>query len=74
MSNRAYYVKYRMNYYEKEQGIGLLAENKEDAYYKALDEIEEKEGHPPYSAWVYSVTYQNGRHQVFKNTNEQNPF
>ena len=41
---------------------------------KALDKIEKKEGHIPYSAWVYSTTYQNGRHQVFKNTNEQNPF
>jgi len=74
MSNHAYWVKYRTNHYEEEKGIDVLAKNKEDAYHKALDKIEEKEGHIPYSAWVYSTTYQNGRHQVFKNTNEQNPF
>lgn len=70
---KAYYVKYKLNHYETEKGIGFLAKNKKDAYYKAIDKIEEKEGHIPYSAWVYSVTYQNGKHQVFK-TNEQNPF
>lgn len=74
MSNHAYWVKYRTNHYEEEKGIDVLAKNKEDAYHKALDKIEEKEGHIPYSAWVYSATYQNGRHQVFKGTNEQNPF
>lgn len=74
MGSKAYYVKYRLNHYEEEQGIGLLAINKKDAYYKAIDKVKEKEGHPPYSAWVTSVTYQNGRHQVFKSTNEQNPF
>lgn len=74
MGSKAYYVKYRVNHYEEEQGIGLLAVNKKDAYYKAIDKVKEKEGCTPYSAWVYSVTFQNGRHQVFKSTNEQNPF
>ena len=74
MSSHAYWVKYRTYRHEDEKGIDVLAVTKEDAYYKALDKIEEKEGQPPYSAWVYSVTYQNGRHQLFKDTNEQNPF
>lgn len=74
MSNHAYWVKYRANRHEEEKGIDVLAKNKEDAYYKAIDKITEKEGCYPHSVWVYSTTYQNGRHQVFKNTNEQNPF
>ena len=74
MRNRAYWVKYRMNYHEEEKGIDVLATTKEDAYYEALVKIEIKEGHPPYSAWVYSTTYQNGRHQIIKSTNELNPF
>ena len=74
MRNRAYWVRYKLNRYEVEKGIDVLAKNKEDAYYKALDKIEKKESQMPYSLWVYSVTYQNGRHQLFKDTNEQNPF
>lgn len=74
MRSHAYWVKYKMYRHEEEKGIDVLAVTKEDAYYKAVDKIEEKEGRPPYSAWVYSTTYQNGKHQLFKGTNEQNPF
>ena len=74
MGNHAYWIKYKMYRHSEENGIDVLAKNKQDAYYKAIDKIEEKEGCTPYIAWVYSTTYQNGRHQVFKNTNEQNPF
>jgi hypothetical protein len=74
MGNHAYWVKYKMYRHSEENGIDVLAKNKQDAYYKAIDKIEEKEGCTPYSAWVYSTTYQNGRHQVFKGTHEQNPF
>ena len=74
MGSRAYWVKYRMYRHSEESGIDLLAKSKEDAYYKAIGKIEEKEGETPYSAWVYSVTYQNGKHQLFKDACEQNPF
>ena len=74
MGNHVYWVNYKMFMEAYEKEIDVLAKNKQDAYYKAIDKIEEKEGCTPYSAWVYSVTYQNGRHQVLKGTHEQNPF
>lgn len=68
-----YYVKYIMNRWETERGICLLASSKADAYDKAVYEsIPDKEGHPPYSAWVSSVTYQNGTVREF-NTCGGNP-
>lgn len=69
----AYYVKYRL-YGGNEKGIDLLAENKADAYDKAVfEKIPEIEGECPYSAWVYSVTYQNGKYHRF-NTSEGNAY
>ena len=73
MSN-AYCVEYRVYSTDVVNRIGLLAESKEDAYNKAVYElIPEKEGSIPYSAWVHSVTYQNGNMKVFK-TIERKPF
>ena len=70
---KAYYVRYRMIGSEV-KGIGLLAKSKEDAYDKAVyEEIPKVEGELPYSAWVSSVTYQNGNVRYF-NTFEGNPF
>ena len=74
MSNKAYYVRYKMTQFGKTNGIDLLAKNKADAYDKAVYELIPKiEGCIPYSAWVRSVTYQNGNSKIF-NTHEGNPY
>lgn len=68
-----YYVEYRMRG-EKVKGICISARNKIEAWDKAYyEEIPKKEGSIPYSAWVESVTYQNGNHRRF-NTFEGNPY
>ena len=71
---KAYYVRYRMYDADEVKGIGVLASNKADAYDKAVYEaIPKNNGSLPYSAWVYSVTYRNGKHVKF-NTHEGNPY
>ena len=46
--------------------LKYFASNKADAYDKAVYElIPEKHGTYPYSAWVYSVTYNNGNQKFF---------
>ena len=70
---KAFYVKYRMSGSEV-KGVGLLAKSKADAYDKAVfDVIPKIEGELPYSAWVSSVTYQNGNVHYF-NTCEGLPY
>lgn len=70
---KAYTVEYRIIGNEVKR-ISFLAKNKIDAYDKAVYElIPQKEGEMPYSAWVYSVTYQNGNCRHF-NTFEGNPY
>lgn len=44
--------------------VDVPAKNKADAYDKAVYEMIEKS---PYSAWVESVTYQNGNYRRFNN-------
>ena len=69
---KAYTVEYRTT--NEVKRISFLAKNKFDAYDKAVYElIPKKEGEMPYSAWVYSVTYQNGNCRYF-NTFEGNPY
>lgn len=72
---KAYYVKYLLNgEWEEPKGIGFLARDKFDAYDKAVFElIPQKEGKHPYSAWVYSVTYNNGNCRKF-NTYSGKPY
>lgn len=71
---KAYYVKYKLDRFGEVKGIGLLAKSKTDAYDKAVyEKIPEANGRMPYSAWVYSVTYNNGRYHVF-NTFEGKPY
>ena len=73
-TNKVYMVHYRMYKCDEEKGVVVLAKNKADAYDKAVYEAIVKEnGRPPYSAWVYSVTYQNGNYKRF-NTFEGNPY
>ena len=72
-SMKAYRVKYRLVGSEV-KGIDVLARSKAEAYDKAVYEvIPEAEGEMPYSAWVYSVTYNNGNYRTF-NTSEGNPY
>lgn len=71
--SNAYWVEYRMSG-ENVKGIMVIASSKADAYDKAVyDLIPEKEDGYPYSAWVASVTYQNGNCKRF-NTFEGNPY
>lgn len=64
---RAYCVKYILNLYDDvEKQVSFLAKNKADAYTKAVFEIiPQIEKTSPYSAYVYSVTYQNGNYKIF---------
>ena len=71
---KAYYVQYKMHSADEVHGIQSPAENKVDAYERAVYSlIPEKEGSIPYSAWVYSVTYNNGKYREF-NTFEGKPY
>lgn len=64
---KAYTVEYLENgSYETAKSISILARNKEEAYEKAYyEEIPKVIGFCPYSAWVSSVTYQNGKYKRF---------
>ena len=71
---KTYYVRYKMHEADSECGIDVIAKNKADAYEKAVFElIPEVEKSTPYSAWVQSVTYNNGNYRMF-NTFEGNPY
>ena len=71
---KTYYINYKMYSTDEIDGIQVLAENKEDAYNKAVYElIPEIKGELPYSAWVHSVTYKNGNYKLF-NTFEGLPY
>lgn len=66
--SRAYSVEYRLHQGGEVKRISFLAANAADAYDKAVyEQIPEKEGEHPYSAWVVSVTYQNGSYKLFNN-------
>lgn len=70
----AYYVKYKMHDAVDQKGVCVAAANKAAAYDRAVYEvIPQKEGRLPYSAWVYSVTYNNGKYRRF-NTCEGLPY
>ena len=70
---KAYYVQYTMYRHGELKGIQVPAASKYDAYNKAVYElIPQKEDAHPYSAWVHSVTYNNGNYKIFNNF-EGNP-
>ena len=74
MGRKVYHIKYKMHFSDDVHGIDVLAQNKAEAYDKATYEvIPQREGHVPYSAWVYSVTYNNGNYRRF-NTCEGLPY
>lgn len=64
---KAYYVYYVMHPYENRLGIMVPAKNKVDAYDKAVFKLipQKHDGSLPYSAWVHSVTYNNGNYHEF---------
>ena len=63
---KAYTVDYTMTQYGEEKQICFLAENKEDAFDKAIfEEIPKAEGRCPYMVRVVGVTYQNGNYKRF---------
>ena len=69
-----YHVEYRLYQFGEIKSIDVTAKSKAEAYRKALFEmIPELEQDNAYSAWVASVTYQNGNHREF-NTFEGNPY
>ena len=71
---KSYYVKYKMLQVGEVKGINIIARNKTDAYDKAVyEDIPNIEGSCPYSAWVHSVTYNNGNYKTF-NTCEGLPY
>lgn len=56
------------------KAVDVIAKSKYEAWDKAVYEVIPKiEGELPYSAWVASVTYQNGNYRTF-NTFEGNPY
>lgn len=64
---RTYHVVYNMNHWEAlEKGVDVVAENKfvalEKATYEVIPNIEDAY---PYSAYVESVTYSNGKYRKF---------
>ena len=72
--NRAYTVTYRLHSSSHFETISILASDRYDAYDKAVFEVIPNVcGKSPYSAWVSSVTYQNGNYHRF-NTFEGKPF
>lgn len=65
---KAYTISYILSEYGETKRVSILAKNKKDAYDKAVyDVIPNMEGTPPYYAYVYSVTYQNGNYKLIKN-------
>ena len=69
-----YTVAYRMLKYGEEKSICVHARNKWTAHYIATYiDIPKLEGEHPYSSWVDSVTYSNGKERIFNNF-EGNPY
>lgn len=64
---KAYFVKYKMHSADNVKEIKVVANNKADAYDKAVfEDIKNFEGSLPYSAWVVKAIYNNGSIKQFK--------
>ena len=70
-----YRVAYKFYQWDSVRYISIKAKSKADAYDKACWEVIPNvwKGSFPYSAWVESVTYSNGRTRRF-NTSEGNAY
>ena len=64
---RQYTIEYKEYSCAKVERVYVLANDKFDAYEKALDAINKKIGKDAYSFWVSSVTYNNGKQHIFNN-------
>lgn len=75
MARSVYTVEYKMHPTDAVQFVDVLARNKENAYDQAYygDIPFKHNGAYAYSAWVASVTYQNGNCKRF-NTFEGKPY
>lgn len=72
---KQYTIEYRMIRSELPRTIVVKAETKYDAWRKAsYEDIPNKEGSAPYSAWVVGVTFQNGNYRSFYDTLEGKPY
>lgn len=61
-----YHIDYKLFQFDKIKTIDVAAKSKKEAYrIAAFELIPEREGEYPYSAWVDSVTYQNGNFRQF---------
>lgn len=67
---KRYTIEYKEHSSDEVKSINVSANNKEDAYEKAVFDIL---GGTPYSAWVSSVAYSNGKCKMFNNF-EGNPY
>lgn len=72
--NKVYSVRFNL-YGQTVDRVDVLASSKEEAYIKAVYEAIPalNDGELPYSAWVESVTFQNGNYRKF-NTFEGKPY
>lgn len=69
-----YHVRYHLWQYSEERGVDVVASSAAEAYDLATyEKIPTVEGLVPYSAWVSSVTFQNGNVHYF-NTCEGLPY
>lgn len=69
-----YHIEYKLHSADKIRSLDIVAKNKADAYDKAVYEaIPDREKEMPYSAWLVSVTYNNGNYRRFNNF-EGNPY
>lgn len=74
MRRKAYTIEYKLYQADIVRNICVIAGTKEEAWDKATYEvIPDMHGECPYSAWCYSVTYNNGNYRRFNN-HEGNPF
>ena len=63
---KRYQINYRIESWSPVQEIEIEANSKADAWDAAMyEEIRRRTGEVPYSVWVVSVTYKNGRVQKF---------
>lgn len=63
---KSYTIAYRMHSTDAEREIIVKAKNTAKAYETAVyEQIPAKHGTLPYSAWVESVTYSNGKTHAF---------
>ena len=65
-NNRFYFIEYKLYSSDKIHNLNVYASSCEDAYEKAIDYLYVAKLFP-YSIWVSSVTYNNGKHKQFNN-------